>query len=217
MIKHYKLRQAQNSYEITLFYKGMHVRVAFTGGNTYKGTFPRCITRDPFKQKAIEASQMFKDKDIILERVAEEKEAVKPVNQRRPRASRIVPMKKVAVSGGENAGNVGENAAEVHDETAGVHEDPKTEDPKTEEPGGEAAGTVDANDGENAGNDGKNADEMHDEAAEVQGAGATKMTFDNVGEAILYVAQNFGVETRTEKEARDILKEHGIIPTIKRG
>lgn len=43
------------------------------------------------------------------------------------------------------------------------------------------------------------------------------MTFDNVGEAIIYVAQNFKVEVKTEKEARDVLKQNGINPTIKRG
>ena len=210
MLKIYQLRKRQNTFAVTLKYKGVGVAVEFTDGNTYNGTPAKCYTRDPFKQKAIEASQMFKDKEIVLERAVAEASDNKPAPKRAGLASRIVPMKKVTVSGGENAGNDGKNAADVH------------EDPKTEEPGGEAPGT---------GNDGKNADEVHEEAAEVhdetaevhdgtaevQGAGATKMTFDNVGEAILYVAQNFGVETRTEKEARDILKEHGINPTIKRG
>lgn len=196
MLKIYQLRKRQNTFAVTLKYKGVGVAVEFTDGNTYNGTPAKCYTRDPFKQKAIEASQMFKDKEIVLERAVAEASDIKPAPKRAGLDSRIVPMKKVTVSGGENAGNVGENAAEVH------------EDPKTEEPGGEAPGT---------GNNGENAAEVQGEADEVQGAGATKMTFDNVGEAILYVAQNFGVETRTEKEARDILKEHGIIPTIKRG
>lgn len=207
MLKIYQLRKRQNTFAVTLKYKGVGVAVEFTDGNTYNGTPAKCYTRDPFKQKAIEASQMFKDKEIVLERAVAEASDNKPAPKRAGLDSRIVPMKKVAVSGGENAGNDVKNAAEVH------------EAPKTEEPGGEAPGT---------GNDGENAAEVHDEAGtderpgekndgEVQGAGATKMTFDNVGEAILYVAQNFGVETRTEKEARDILKEHGINPTIKRG
>ena len=203
MLKIYQLRKRQNTFAVTLKYKGVGVAVEFTDGNTYNGTPAKCYTRDPFKQKAIEASQMFKDKEIVLERAVAEASDNKPAPKRAGLDSRIVPMKKVAVSGGENAGNDGKNAAEVQG------------DPKAEEPGGEAPGT--GNVGENAAEVHDEAAEVHDEAAEVQGAGAKKMTFDNVGEAILYVAQNFGVETRTEKEARDILKEHGINPTIKRG
>jgi len=199
MLKIYQLRKRQNTFAVTLKYKGVGVAVEFTDGNTYNGTPAKCYTRDTFKQKAIEASQMFKDKEIVLERAVAEASDVKPAPKKSGLASRSVPMKK--------AGNGGENATGVHDE-----------EPKVEGPAGDTAGT--GNDGENAGNGGENATEVHEEAgaaAEVQGAETTKMTFDNVGEAILYVAQHFGVETRTEKEARDILKEHGITPTIKRG
>ena len=65
-----------------LKYKGVSVRVAFVDVNTYNGTPAKCYTNNPFKQKAIEASQMFKDKEIVLERVVEEasdrKKAEKP-------------------------------------------------------------------------------------------------------------------------------------------
>ena len=179
MVKYYQLRQRQNSFEITLFYKGMNVRVSFSGGNTYKGTFPRCITNDPFKQKAIEASQMFKDKEIVLERAVEETVVEKPAVQRQSRAKRVVPMKPVGGKPGANATGVETKA-------------PAATGTETKAPAVDIAGVV--------------AEE-----------GGTKMTFDNVGEAILYVAQNYGIEVRSEKEARDAMKEHGIVPTIKRG
>ena len=72
MLKVYQLRLNQNTFEVALKYKGVSVRVAFEGGNVYNGTFARCYTRDPFRQKAIENSAMFKAKEIILERQVEE-------------------------------------------------------------------------------------------------------------------------------------------------
>lgn len=66
MIKEYQLRKLQNSYEVTLNYKGVKVRVAFTGGNVYKGTMPKYRTDNPFKQKAIEASSLYNNKEVVL-------------------------------------------------------------------------------------------------------------------------------------------------------
>lgn len=92
MLKIYQLRKNQNSFEVTLKYKGVGVRVAFIDGNTYNNIPAKCYTNDPFKQKAIEASQMFKNREIILERTVEDKPQEKPaVSQtvRTGRASRI--------------------------------------------------------------------------------------------------------------------------------
>ena len=72
MIKEYQLRRPQNSYEVVLYYKGIKVHVAFTNGNTYKGINPTALVKETFKQRAIEASQPFKDKEIVLVRSIEE-------------------------------------------------------------------------------------------------------------------------------------------------
>ncbi len=72
MLKIYQLRMKQNTFDVTLKYKGVNVRVAFIDGNTYNGTPAKCYTNDLFKQRAIEGSQLFKDKDIVLERSVEE-------------------------------------------------------------------------------------------------------------------------------------------------
>lgn len=100
MLKIYRLKLKQNSYEVTIHYKGVGVRVAFTDGNIYNGTPARCYERDQFKQKAIEASPMFKNKEIVIERVVEDKNPKKPtVSQtvRAQRSSRIgAPMKPAA-------------------------------------------------------------------------------------------------------------------------
>lgn len=73
MLKIYQLRLPQNTFEVTLKYRGVGVRVSFTDGNNYRDIPAKCYTNDPFKQRAIEASKMFKDKDIVLERTVAEK------------------------------------------------------------------------------------------------------------------------------------------------
>ena len=72
MLKVYQLRLQQNTFEAIFRYRGVGVNVAFVDGNTYNGTPAKCYTNDEFKQRAIEASQMFKEGDIILERSVEE-------------------------------------------------------------------------------------------------------------------------------------------------
>ena len=98
MLKIYRLKLKQNSYEVTIHYKGVGVRVAFTDGNIYNGTPARCYERDPFKQRAIEASPMFKNKEIVIERIVEEKvKTPAPASVRVTRASRIgAPMRPAA-------------------------------------------------------------------------------------------------------------------------
>ena len=172
MLKIYQLRKKQNTFEVTLKYKGVGVRVLFENGNNYKNIPAKCYTNDPFKQRAIENSEMFKNKEIVLERQVEEAAdrkaaVVKPAVRQNP-ARRTAPMKPV-----------------------------KTEKPAPELP----ADPEPAQD--------------NDEAQ--AGAGLEKMEFDNLGEAILYIVQNYQVEVQTEKEARDVLKAHGIKPVIKKG
>ena len=43
------------------------------------------------------------------------------------------------------------------------------------------------------------------------------MSFNNLGEAIQYIAQNYQIAVQTDPAARKVLKEHGINPTIKKG
>ena len=164
MLKIYQLRLKQNSFEITLRYKGVGVRVAFVDGNTYNGTPAKCYTSDPFKQKAIEASQMYKDRDIVLERTVED------AGDRKAAAAKAVKKAGVSVKRGQQA--------------ARKPEPPKTQTASEPKP-------------------------------EWNGDGA--MTFDNLGEAIQYIAKEWQVGVQSEKDARRVLKEHGINPTIKKG
>lgn len=179
MIKQYKLRKAQNNFEITLNYKGVKVMVSFTGGNIYKGILPSDYEKDPFKQRAIEASQMFKDGEITLERtIAEAKDNQQAVAVRTSRKAVRKPMKPAAKPAPAPTPAV-DTPEPVADLT------PKVEDNIDPEPTGEGDGS--------------------------------DMTFNNLGEAILFIAQKFNVQVQTEKEAREILKQNNINPHIKKG
>ena len=135
MLKVYQLRLNQNTFEVALKYKGVSVRVAFEGGNVYNGTFARCYTRDPFKQRAIENSAMFKAKEIILERQVEE------AGDRQPKVQ--VRTRRVAKPAAKAAGTVAMK----------THPAPKPESKPTEEPDPEV-NTVTTQGPETTGGDG---------------------------------------------------------------
>ena len=176
MIKEYQLQKKQNSFEVTLHYKGVKVRVAFTGGNVYNGTKPRFRTNDLFKMKAIEASELFKTKEVVVIRTIQEANHQPPT---------VVQRKRVVKGASSKA---------VRDTKPTPAPAPVDQEPVAQAPVQEPV-VDDAEGGDKEG----------------------EKTFANLGEAILYIAQNWQITVQTEKEARDVLKEHGINPKIKRG
>ena len=173
MIKEYQLRKLQNSYEVTLYYKGVKVRVAFTGGNVYRGTMPTFRTDNLFKMKAIEASELFKNKEVVLLRTIG-----KPTDSQAP----VKPQPKKS--------NIGKPVTAVNTEQPAKPAPEPVTPPVAEEP---------------------------EPTPEAEAAKDEAKEFANLGEAILYIAQTWQMEAKTEKEAREILKAHGINPKIKTG
>lgn len=168
MTKEYQLRKLQNSYEVTLNYKGVRVRVAFTGGNVYKSKMPTFRTDNLFTMKALEASELFKNKEVVLVRTTGE--APKPM---KPVAQQPKKPAKPGVKAPVTVANTTKAQAPV--------QEPGSE---TQEPAG--------------GDDGKK-------------------EFASLADAIRFVAEEYEVQVTSEAEARKVLKEHGINPTIKRG
>lgn len=184
MIKEYRLQKKQNSYEVTLNYKGAKVRVAFTGGNVYNGTMPRFRTNDMLKMKAIEASELFKNKEVVVVRTIQEVTSQPPVVVQRKRIGKPVGPKaaqvtKPAPSPAPAPTPAPKPAPAPEPTTAPVVEEPGPQDSPADE----------------------------NETRE----------FSNLGEAILFIAQNYNIQVQTEKEARETLKAHGINPKIKKG
>lgn len=168
MIKEYQLRKLQNSYEVTLNYKGVRVRVAFTGGNVYKSKMPTFRTDNLFTMKALEASELFKNKEVVLVRATGE--APKPM---KPVAQQPKKPAKPGVKAPVTVANTTKAQAPV------------------QEPGSETQEPADDGDG--------------------------KKEFASLADAIRFVAEEYEVQVTSEAEARKVLKEHGINPTIKRG
>ncbi len=168
MTKEYQLRKLQNSYEVTLNYKGVRVRVAFTGGNVYKSKMPTFRTDNLFTMKALEASELFKNKEVVLVRATgEAPKPMKPVAQQPKKPAK--PGVKAPVT---------------------VANTTKTQAP-VQEPGSETQEPAGGDDG--------------------------KKEFASLADAIRFVAEEYEVQVTSEAEARKVLKEHGINPTIKRG
>lgn len=187
MLKIYQLRKPQNSFEVTLKYKGVGVRVTFVDGNTYNDIPAKCYTSNPFKQKAIENSQMFKNREIVLERTVEEKEPKKPTVSQPVRAQRTSRI-------GAQVRPVAPKPAAPVAPKVETPEPPTFEESQGETPVQE---TPDTDTGE--------------------GGGENEVTFNSLSEAIVSIMQKYGKEVRTENEARKFLKEQGITAHIKKG
>ena len=147
------------------------MRVAFVDGNNYREIPAKCYTRDPFKQRAIENSQMFKDKEIVLERAIEEESDRKKA-----------PTQTAKSQDQQNAGPDARQSVGAAGDTPTVEPGAATESP--------GAGTDD---------------------------GIEKKVFDNLAEAIQFIAATYQVQVQTANEARNFLKEKGIKATIKQG
>lgn len=171
MTKEYQLRKLQNSYEVTLNYKGVKVRVAFTGGNVYKSKMPTFRTDNLFTMKALEASELFKNKEVVLVRATGE--APKPMKPVAQQPKKPAKPGKPGVKAPVTAANTTKTQAPV------------------QEPGSETQEPADDGDG--------------------------KKEFASLADAIRFVAEEYEVQVTSEAEARKVLKEHGINPTIKRG
>ena len=174
MLKIYRLNKKQNTFEVTLKFKGVGVHVSFVDGNTYNGTPAKCYTNDAFKQRAIEASQMFKDREITLERTVEEKSDRKAAETKT--AAKVVakPVQRTA--------------------------------PKT---AGKTSGKGKASDTSSGGKQTRQTNKQEPKREPA-------MVFENLGEAILYVAQKFGQDIQDEAEVMDFLKANGVDAVIKK-
>ena len=175
MLKIYRLNKKQNTFEVTLKFKGVGVHVSFVDGNTYNGTPAKCYTNDAFKQRAIEASQMFKDREITLERTVEEKSDRKATDTQAAVKVVAKPAQKPA--------------------------------PKT---AGKTSGKGKASDTGKAGKQGKQTPKQEQKPE-------PEKVFDNLGEAILYIAQNYDQDIQDEAEVLDFLKANGVNAVIKKG
>lgn len=96
MIKVYATVEVKNNLITTIPFKGVKVRVEFTGGNVMKNIPAKLYTNDPFTQKALDESdlngRMFRLVQTVIEE-GDKKPAAKqpPVNNPKPPVNTDTP------------------------------------------------------------------------------------------------------------------------------
>ncbi len=154
MIKVYQTIECKNNVITTIAFKGVKVKVEFTGGNVMKNIPARLYTKDPFVQMALDES----DQKGRMYRFVQE-----------------LPE-----------GDDGKTIAAVVQQP-------------TQQPAPKGPADVEGE-------------------ASVDGAGESKMEFDNLAEAITYIASTWGEQVENESQARKFIEEKtGVKPVIHKG
>ena len=175
MIKVYATMEVKNNLITTIPFKGVQVRVEFTGGNSMKNIPAKFYTRDPFTQKALDSSDQ-------LGRLYYVHQVIKEEGDDKP--------KQAAVQ---------QPAAPAADATvqtpAPENPEPPAQEPAPENPNPEVPENPDAGEGaEDAGDsDGS--------------ATAEKLEFENLAEAVNYIATKYGEQVESESQVRKFIEE----------
>lgn len=167
--------EVKNNLITTIPFKGVQVRVEFTGGNSMKNIPAKFYTRDPFTQKALDSSDQ-------LGRLYYVHQVIKEEGDDKP--------KQAAVQ---------QPAAPAADATvqtpAPENPEPPAQEPAPENPNPEVPENPDAGEGaEDAGDsDGS--------------ATAEKLEFENLAEAVNYIATKYGEQVESESQVRKFIEE----------
>ncbi len=174
MIKVYQTIECKNNVITTIAFKGVKVKVEFTGGNVMKNIPARLYTKDPFVQKALDESDQKGRMYRLVQEVAGEGD-------------------EMAVLAGKAAGTAAHGLSRQDGQSGrdGVDGAPE---PGFPEPAGEG-GEEDAGEG-----------------------GTEKLEFENLAEAITYIAATWGEQVESESQARKLIEEKtGVKPVIHKG
>lgn len=199
MIKIYRTVLNQNNLITTIPFKGVKVRVEFTGGNMMRGIPAKFYTNDRFTQRALDESDQY-GRLFTLEKAVAEEGDVEPA--------------------GKAAGTVVQPASATATKSQGtvVVETPLGSGSAT--PAG-GQGNGDSADGGAAAElqPAENGTEQPDETGgNEQGAGeresADNLEFDNLGEAITYIAAHYGIQVETAYQARNVIREQAGVKAV---
>ena len=190
--------EVKNNLITTIPFKGVQVRVEFTGGNSMKNIPAKFYTRDPFTQRALDSRDQLGRLYYLHQTIKEASDA--PANAPAPAGNAAGTTAK----GAGTAANAGKKAATTKKpDTKTVTTPPAPETPESDPPAGETAGTT-ANPGEGA-----------PDAGEQDG---DKLEFENLAAAITYVASKYGEQAETDAAVRKIIADkEGVKVVIHKG
>lgn len=166
MIKVYATVGNQNNLITTIPFKGVNVRVEFSGGNSMKNIPAKLFTRDPFVMKALDSSDQLGRLYIVYKIIEEEGD-------------------KAPEPAGESAGSA-RGTTVVGQEPAPA---PDAPEPPAQEPEPVNANQeVSAGEGDGSGTGGK-------------------LEFENLAEAVTYIATKYGEQVESDSQARRFIEE----------
>ena len=180
MIKVYATMEVKNNLITTIPFKGVQVRVEFTGGNSMKNIPAKYYTRDPFTQKALDSSDQ-------LGRLYYVHQVIKEEGDDKPKQAAV---QQPAAPAADATGTVATGKA-----PASENPEPPAQEPAPENPNPEVPENPDAGEGaEDAGDsDGS--------------ATAEKLEFENLAEAVNYIATKYGEQVESESQVRKFIEE----------
>ena len=180
MIKVYATMEVKNNLITTIPFKGVQVRVEFTGGNSMKNIPAKYYTRDPFTQKALDSSDQ-------LGRLYYVHQVIKEEGDDKPKQAAV---QQPAAPAADATGTVATGKA-----PAPENPEPPAQEPTPENPNPEVPENPDAGEGaEDAGDsDGS--------------ATAEKLEFENLAEAVNYIATKYGEQVESESQVRKFIEE----------
>lgn len=180
MIKVYATMEVKNNLITTIPFKGVQVRVEFTGGNSMKNIPAKFYTRDPFTQKALDSSDQ-------LGRLYYVHQVIKEEGDDKPKQAAV---QQPAAPAADATGTVATGKA-----PAPENPEPPAQEPVPENPNPEVPENPDAGEGaEDAGDsDGS--------------ATAEKLEFENLAEAVNYIATKYGEQVESESQVRKFIEE----------
>lgn len=192
MIKVYQTIECKNNVITTITFKGVKVKVEFKGGNMMKGIPARLYTRDPFVQKALDESDQKGRMYRFVQELPEGNESKKEAA-----ASQQPTRQPATEQPGADAPGTGAEPENPGADAPGTGAEP-------ENPAADAAGTAAEPNSEEAQDGGKTADHG--------------LEFDNLAEAITYIAATWGEQVESESQARKFIEEKtGMKPVIHKG
>lgn len=173
MIKVYATMEVKNNLITTIPFKGVQVRVEFTGGNSMKNIPAKYYTRDPFTQKALDSSDQ-------LGRLYYVHQVIKEEGDDKPKQAAV---QQPAAPAADATGTVATGKA-----PAPENPEPPAQEPAPENPNPEVPENPDAGDSDGS-------------------ATAEKLEFENLAEAVNYIATKYGEQVESESQVRKFIEE----------
>ena len=172
--------EVKNNLITTIPFKGVQVRVEFTGGNSMKNIPAKFYTRDPFTQRALDSSDQ-------LGRLYYLHQSIKEASDAQPATAAPAVETAGTVATGK-AANAGKKAATTKKPATKTVSTPPAPEPPAEET---ASATATPGDGA-------------PDAGEQDG---DKLEFENLAEAVNYIATKYGEQVESESQVRKFIEE----------